>query len=209
MRGESGRDSGGFQCGAGGPWHGAPKRVPFRAVLRRNRAVLLVVACVAACATQRVGRTKLPDGTFKLECRKGLAECLTDLTKDICRDYGYEVVGGKEVVERIGVEPVNSINVSSEAIVRCRSSGALVTFDKAPAVASTKAAPAAPGRCFPGATQACLGPGACKGAQTCVADGKSFSACDCGGAPPAAVPAPAPEAPATIAPAPVLDGGAP
>ncbi|HEX6277391.1 MAG TPA: hypothetical protein VFZ53_30320 [Polyangiaceae bacterium] len=155
-----------------------------------------------------MGRTKLPDGSFKLECRKGLADCLTDLTIDICRDYGYHVVRGEEVVERIGVEPVNSINVSSEAIVRCRSSRALFGGDGAPAVASTKAAPAAPGGCFPGSTQACLGPGACKGAQTCGADGKSYSACDCGGAP-AAVPAPAPEAPATIAPAPVLDGGAP
>jgi hypothetical protein len=34
--------------------------------------------------------------------------------------------------------------------------------------------------CIPGATQACLGPGACKGAQVCRAEGMSFGTCDCG-----------------------------
>lgn len=34
--------------------------------------------------------------------------------------------------------------------------------------------------CTPGATQACLGPGACEGAQMCLADGSGFGACDCG-----------------------------
>jgi hypothetical protein len=182
-------------------------------VLRRNRAVLVVFALVAACATQRVGRTNLPDGSFKLQCPKALADCLTDLTRDICRDYGYDVVRGHEVVERIGVEPVNSINVSSVAIVRCRSSGALIVRDDVAPSAPKKAAAATPGRCFPGSTQACLGPGACKGAQTCVADGSSFGACDCGSTPPTA-PAPVLEAPATTAPAapetaPAVDGGAP
>jgi hypothetical protein len=34
--------------------------------------------------------------------------------------------------------------------------------------------------CTPGQTQACLGPGACNGAQVCASDGKSFGQCDCG-----------------------------
>lgn len=34
--------------------------------------------------------------------------------------------------------------------------------------------------CVPEATQACLGPGACQGAQSCAADGRSWSKCDCG-----------------------------
>lgn len=36
-------------------------------------------------------------------------------------------------------------------------------------------------KCSQGATRACLGPGACDGAQSCDADG-TWSACDCGGA---------------------------
>ncbi len=34
--------------------------------------------------------------------------------------------------------------------------------------------------CTPGSTQACVGPGACSGAQTCSADGSIWGACDCG-----------------------------
>jgi hypothetical protein len=35
-------------------------------------------------------------------------------------------------------------------------------------------------RCMPGSTQACLGPGACRGAQFCAEDGTHYSVCDCG-----------------------------
>lgn len=41
------------------------------------------------------------------------------------------------------------------------------------------AAPATP-LCVPGATQACLGPGACQGAQACREDGGGYLPCDCG-----------------------------
>lgn|GEM_PF-888820 len=34
--------------------------------------------------------------------------------------------------------------------------------------------------CVPNETKACLGPGACKGAQACRADGAGYTACDCG-----------------------------
>lgn len=34
--------------------------------------------------------------------------------------------------------------------------------------------------CTPGETQACLGSGACHGAQVCASDGKSYGPCDCG-----------------------------
>src|SRR3954468_24499221 len=34
--------------------------------------------------------------------------------------------------------------------------------------------------CVAGATQTCLGPGACQGAQSCLPNGASWSPCDCG-----------------------------
>lgn len=164
-----------------------------------------MVASAAACSNQRVGRTPLPDGSFRIECRKSLAFCLDELTEDICRDYGYDVVQAKEVVTRNGVEPVNSIVTTSEAVIRCRSSGALIGDAAKTPAAAPVASQATPARgCFPGSTQACLGPGACKGAQTCGADGARFGSCDCGGA--AATPTPAP--PLDTMP-PVSDGGAP
>jgi hypothetical protein len=36
--------------------------------------------------------------------------------------------------------------------------------------------------CVPGATQVCLGPGACQGAQTCRDDGSGYEPCNCGSA---------------------------
>jgi hypothetical protein len=43
------------------------------------------------------------------------------------------------------------------------------------------AATTAPARlCIPGATQACLGAGACQGAQACREDGGGYLPCDCG-----------------------------
>jgi hypothetical protein len=34
--------------------------------------------------------------------------------------------------------------------------------------------------CIPGATQECLGAGACRGAQACMMDGRGYGPCDCG-----------------------------
>jgi len=45
--------------------------------------------------------------------------------------------------------------------------------------ADAAAVPAA--RCTPGATQACVGAGSCKGGQACLADGSAWDKCDCGG----------------------------
>jgi hypothetical protein len=63
----------------------------------------------------------------------------------------------------------------------------------APAVAATPSAAPAPSaspppapasapaqHCIPGSTQACLGPGACQGAQACREDGGGYMPCDCG-----------------------------
>ena len=59
-------------------------------------------------------------------------------------------------------------------------------YPPAPASPPTPApapAPAAERVCTPGATQACLGPGACPGAQACRNDASGFLPCDCGPAP--------------------------
>jgi hypothetical protein len=37
-----------------------------------------------------------------------------------------------------------------------------------------------PRACIPGATQACVGLGACAGGQACLPDGAGFGPCDCG-----------------------------
>src|SRR5260370_7170510 len=38
------------------------------------------------------------------------------------------------------------------------------------------------GSCVPGSTQACFGPGACRGGQQCLPDRSGWGPCDCGAA---------------------------
>lgn len=64
---------------------------------------------------------------------------------------------------------------------------AVVALPTSPPPDSSTAPPAtAPAlhACVPGATQACLGPGACAGAQACRDDATGFLPCDCGPASP-------------------------
>jgi hypothetical protein len=53
----------------------------------------------------------------------------------------------------------------------------------APPVVEAPPADAEPpaGACVPGATQECVGAGACRGGQACLPDGSAFGPCDCGG----------------------------
>lgn len=68
--------------------------------------------------------------------------------------------------------------------------GSCVLFvGPAPAAEPKAPAPAAERACVPDTTQLCHGPGACRGAQSCLADGTGYTSCDCGGEPPAAAPA--------------------
>nr|PZN25197.1 MAG: hypothetical protein DIU78_10725 [Pseudomonadota bacterium] len=51
----------------------------------------------------------------------------------------------------------------------------------AAAAVSAAPPPSADARvCIPGATQQCVGPGACSGGQACLPDGSGFGPCDCG-----------------------------
>jgi hypothetical protein len=153
----------------------------FDVVRRFRAAVLASIALALGCASDRAGRTKLADGSYEIACRKPLGDCLAEFA-DVCRDHGYDVLRGKEEKERFGVEPVNTEVVTSKATIRCRSAKALIGEERPEAapLAAPAQGHAAAARCFPGSTQACLGPGACKGAQTCRSDGAGYGVCDCG-----------------------------
>jgi hypothetical protein len=146
-------------------------------------SVALFVVLAFACAQERAGRTRLADGSYKITCKTGLGTCLSDLTDDVCATHGYDVVSAKEERSRTGVEPVETEYVASEAVVRCRQ--ASTVFGPAepsakPVASSAPVLASSTPTCFPGTTQACLGPGACNGAQTCAPNGTHFGACDCG-----------------------------
>lgn len=141
---------------------------------------LLVLSCGSTLAfTSR----RLDDGSVELRCRTGLAECLAHFD-DLCIDSAYEVLSAHDERHPVDVQ-VGSYQRqtrSSDAHVRC---GRFAPPPSAP----SPAAPAAPAHaCVPGATQTCVGLGACAGGQSCLADGSGFGPCNCA---PAAAPAPA------------------
>jgi hypothetical protein len=167
--------------------------------------VLLSLAGVLACSSlKNVEKRTLPDGSYELTCRTRLSLCLVEM-QDSCTEAGYDVVDAFEERKRAGPHNNEVETVRSHARVRCRKVIAVFGGEPepvAPPVPPSAAAPAPaaprPQVCQPGATQVCVGTGACQGGQQCLPDGSGFGACDCGSQPAPTIP---PENPASPPPA--------
>ena len=185
----------------------------WRAVASRGTAqrVLLIVAValvwLIGCAKANV--TVLPSGDTRIVCERGMKLCVSRADK-LCGDDGYVVISGATKKKLLGGSSSSYREMSEvgELVVRCGSEGALPEQEEVPYVALPPRTdePVRAQTCVPGATQVCVGAGACQGGQVCSVDGSGFGACDCGSAP-AAAPRPAPPAPAPapakpVAPAP-------
>ena len=156
---------------------------------------MLCALFAAACShNSRMEPRKQADGSYKLECTAPLARCLAAF-EGAC-PQGYEILHAREDRKFYGPDAYNQPVVTSDATARCRQPG-----NPAAAPATSDAAGAVPksSACVPGATQACVGPGACRGGQQCLASGAAFGPCDCGTATPAAPP-PTPDAGVTPPP---------
>ena len=154
--------------------------------MRVNRVGYSALLCgllAAACASaSRVQRQALPDGSYRLDCRISLGQCLTAV-EEVC-PQGYEIVRGHQDVRIAGPREITEPTVSGEVVARCRTEQGLfggsqkaASEPAAEAPASAAPAPASPQSCFPGATQACVGPGACQGGQQCLPNGSAFGPC--------------------------------
>jgi hypothetical protein len=146
--------------------------------------LLLLAGCMHSSQIQRQA---LPDGSYRVDCGGGrLRQCLTAI-EEVC-PKGYDVVQASEDVRYRGPIEPNEPYVKSEVIARCRTDeimpGGVQPKPAEPASSGAAPAPATPQRCFPGATQACVGPGACQGGQQCLPDGAAFGPCECGAGPP-------------------------
>jgi hypothetical protein len=149
--------------------------------VKRWHGVSLMCLAAAACAHGSIERRAQPDGSYRVDCKGSLTRCLTAV-EEVCRQ-GYEVIEAREDVRYLGPIEPNEPIVTSEVVARCK--GAALRPS-----AAEKLVPAPPTRCVPGATQACVGAGACRGGQSCLADGSAFGPCDCGASTRDAVPAP-------------------
>lgn len=169
----------------------------MKAKLSAPILVLLLGVVAVGCSQRPFVRERLPDGSYSFKCEEPLPACLSRVD-EVCQGGPYEVAGAWDQPNTTGVEENRIESRKSLAIVRCLRKGddpgrrfakPLVTpIDVQPASQSSTApsaavpppAPAPVRACVPGATQACVGVGACSGGQACLPDGSGFGTCDCG-----------------------------
>lgn len=171
---------------------------PFgKALFLAWASVLLSVGCATVKAS--VG----PDGTHRIRCGNGMSTCIAEAAK-ICDEDGYTIVRGVSRPKMLGgsSSAYRTKSEMGEIDVRCGlpedNEEEEATFKLPPRSDEPiqPVEPAAPAHvCTPGATQTCVGPGACQGGQICLARGEGFGPCDCGSAAPQKAPERAPTAP--------------
>jgi len=180
---------------------------------RLARAALGVVLASACGHSSGVERHAEADGTYRIDCRQPLERCLGSL-EEVC-SQGYEILRAREEKRFYGPNEINEPLLTSYAVARCTSPTSLfgksekeggkqmeATSSSSPAGRPVGAPSTSGGEaksCVPGATQPCVGPGACHGGQQCLRDGSGFGVCDCGEGVP--ISSPASPAPPTSAPA--------
>jgi hypothetical protein len=155
-------------------------------MLRSVWLVLALVPLSASCSRGGGMPAQQADGSYRLSCTGPLTDCL-ERAERLCKDEGYTVMG-QDVHELLGHEQGQSqIEVrKSEATIHCgkpQGSGARAFVElKRDPVSAAPPPPAKPEplACVPGSTQACVGPGGCKGGQACTSDGSRYESCDCG-----------------------------
>ena len=144
----------------------------------KTRVAPLLAAFILGCGP-RV--QQLRDGSLQLECDTDLTGC-TGKVGRFCQGRGYQIVNASE--DREQGKP------ASRVVFVCKADEMpqlLQFLSPSPAVPSASAAeappPAAPKppsrACVPGATQRCVGVGACPGGQACLPDGTGYGPCEC------------------------------
>ena len=159
---------------------------------RQTRRWLLLAALLLGGCSRSAKAVRLPSDTnseiYRITCGESI---------EVCREKAAELCKARyEILESMGA-PISPPRVSSAPGPRSTGSryqqpdwaGRIVVACvqtqspmPTPAVQTLAAAPSDGRVCIPGATQECLGPAACRGAQACLVDGSGYGACDCGGA---------------------------
>lgn len=154
----------------------------------------VALIALSGCSSSPALPPREPDGSYHLACQGPLPECLLRAEKLCQREGGYVVASARDINELLGHDQGQSqVEVrKSEAVIFCGNadpsfSRPLVETRQDPVKslqtdeADAHAEPPRGARaCVPGATQACIGPGGCRGGQACAADGSRFEPCNCG-----------------------------
>jgi hypothetical protein len=183
----------------------ARARAPVVPVLLPLARVVLGIALAApACSgSARAVRLPVPAGSpevFRISCDKRISAC-RDKAEEVCAG-SYDVLettGASIEPERVSSAPgprstgprYQQAKWLGQMVITCGEPRvADAAAEQSPTKSAEPASSAQPApllaneqACVPGVTQACLGPGACRGAQACLVDGRGYGACDCGSSP--------------------------
>jgi len=121
-------------------------------------------ALFGACASGPIERQHLADGSWQLICQVPMDGCVREIEK-VCRNKRYVILHGQSDTRLRDAPPFATEYHTNHLTFMCEDDAA-------------RAAKGA--SCTPGATQACVGAGACAGGQACRPDGSGFTSCDCG-----------------------------
>lgn len=156
----------------------------------------LTVGCLwllTACGPAQFQQEKLNDGSIKVTCELAMDECVRS-AQELCSNQRFRIIEGTSETRLRDVPPFETAYHTSRLHLMCSNDGAkpLLSLDKAAEERPGSPGPKPMDACSVGQTRECVGPGACKGGQACLPDGKGFGTCDCGpSAPPPPAPAPA------------------
>jgi hypothetical protein len=139
-------------------------------------SLLLLALLAGSCTPAQIEKEKLTDGSWHLLCRLPMDLCVLQVEK-VCADKHYRILRGESQLNLRGVDFPTELPVS-ELVVACGDRKVGTPASSAAAAASSASSPSARA-CVPGATQACVGRGACPGGQACRPDGSGFGPCDC------------------------------
>ncbi len=152
---------------------------------------LWLVIAFGACSPASVPAARRADGSWHLRCGASLDGCVKHAS-ELCKNRGYVVLSGSSKRQLYGAElGVSQVEErESELDIACADRRGDLPAVLSAQAAGSAAAPAVPvtvasggpriAACTPGATQRCVGAGACAGGQACLPDGSGYAACDCG-----------------------------
>lgn len=146
-------------------------------------AALVLLACSPRTQAFQLQSAHPGVARYKIICEKSIKHCLSRAKKSCNGDFTeLDRTESRTQPKRITSEPgPRSVGPRYQherwygtLLIEC---GAGSSGPQVPQASP----PSAPERlCIPGSTQACLGPGACRGAQACTPEGSGYSVCDCG-----------------------------
>lgn len=143
-------------------------------------AVVALLVFGGKYATRALAKDQPADTTATEQGQSSMTEIvpLVDSAHDTSSDQAPPVVESAEPQK----PAVEKRTTKSEPLVKSstKASTAKSATTKPSAGSSTGKPVGKPGTCVPGATQLCVGAGACRGGQTCQPGGMVWGACDCG-----------------------------